>query len=93
MNPTPAILAENLVKRYPVFRGFRDLVRRPFERRTTIALDGLDIRVERGRAFCLLGPNGAGKTTLIKILATLVLPDGGRASVAGHDVERHPGPV
>jgi ABC-2 type transport system ATP-binding protein len=93
MNPTPAILTESLVKRYPVFRGFRDLVRRPFEKRTTTALDGLDICVERGRVFCLLGPNGAGKTTLIKILATLVLPDGGRASVDGYDVDRHPGPV
>jgi ABC-2 type transport system ATP-binding protein len=93
MNATPAILAENLVKRYPVFRGVRDLVRRPFDRRTTTALDGLDLGVERGRVFCLLGPNGAGKTTLIKILATLVLPDGGRAEVDGHDVERRPGPV
>lgn len=93
MNPTPAILTERLVKRYPVFRGFRDLVRRPFEKRTTTALDGLDIRVERGRVFCLLGPNGAGKTTLIKILATLVLPDGGRALVDGRDVARHPSPA
>lgn len=93
MNPTPAILAENLVKRYPVIRGFRDLVRRPFDKRKTTALDGLDLRVERGRVFCLLGPNGAGKTTLIKILATLVVPDEGRASVGGFDVEHHPGPV
>jgi ABC-2 type transport system ATP-binding protein len=93
MTATPAILAENLVKRYPVFRGFRDLVRRPFDRRTTTALDGLDLRVERGRVFCLLGPNGAGKTTLIKILATLVLPDGGKAFVEGRDVARHPRPA
>jgi len=90
MSATPAILAECLVKRYPVFRGFRDLVRRPFDRRTVTALDGLDLRVDPGRVFCLLGPNGAGKTTLIKILATLVLPDGGRAAVDGHDVARDP---
>ncbi len=93
MNATPAILAESLVKRYPVFRGFRELVRRPFDRRTVTALDGLDLRVEKGRVFCLLGPNGAGKTTLIKILATLVLPDGGRAAVDGRDVAREPGPA
>ena len=93
MSATPAILAENLVKRYPVFRGFRDLVRRPFDRRKTTALDGLDLTVGAGRVFCLLGPNGAGKTTLIKVLATLVLPDEGRAEVNGHDVERHPAPV
>jgi ABC-2 type transport system ATP-binding protein len=93
MSARPAILAENLVKRYPVFRGFRELVRRPFDRRTVTALDGLDLRVEPGRVFCLLGPNGAGKTTLIKVLATLVLPDGGRAEVDGHDVAGDPGPA
>jgi ABC-2 type transport system ATP-binding protein len=93
MNAAPAILADSLIKRYPIFRGFRELVRRPFDRRTVTALDGLDLRVEPGRVFCLLGPNGAGKTTLIKILATLVLPDGGRALVGGHDVAREPGPA
>lgn len=93
MNASPAILAESLVKRYPVLRGFRELARHPFERRTVTALDGLDLRVEPGRVFCLLGPNGAGKTTLIKILATLVLPDGGRALVGGHDVAREPRPA
>ena len=93
MSQAPAILAENLVKRYPVVRGFRELVLKPFDRRTVTALDGLDLEVGRGRVFCLLGPNGAGKTTLIKILGTLVLPDGGRAAVDSHDVAREPGPA
>src|SRR6188472_909381 len=49
-------------------------------------LDGLDLTVARGSVFALLGPNGAGKTTTVRILATLVAPDSGRARVAGHDV-------
>jgi ABC-2 type transport system ATP-binding protein len=49
-------------------------------------LDGVDLRVPSGTVFSLLGPNGAGKTTTVKILATLVAADGGRARVAGHDV-------
>ena len=54
------------------------------------ALQGIDLRVERGECFGLLGPNGAGKTTLIKILTTLLLPTGGTALVAGFDVAREP---
>ncbi len=93
MNETPAILASGLVKRYPIFRQFRDLFRHPLRKQTKVALAGVDLRVARGHCFCLLGPNGAGKTTLIKILTTLVLPDGGTACVNGHDVEKEPSAV
>jgi oleandomycin transport system ATP-binding protein len=52
----------------------------------TRALDGVDIAVPRGTVFGVLGPNGAGKTTAVRVLATLLRPDSGRAEVCGHDV-------
>jgi ABC-2 type transport system ATP-binding protein len=57
------------------------------------ALDGLSFSVAPGSVFALLGPNGAGKTSTVRILTTLSRPDGGRATVAGIDVVRHPGRV
>jgi ABC-2 type transport system ATP-binding protein len=88
-----AVLTENLVKRYPVVSGFRELLRHPFKRTYRTALDGVSLGVDKGECFCLLGPNGAGKTTLIKVLTTLMIPDGGRAAVNGFDVEAFPGQV
>jgi ABC-2 type transport system ATP-binding protein len=67
-----AIEAEGLVKRFD----------------ETTAVDGVDLHVRRGAVYSVLGPNGAGKTTTIKVLATLLKPDGGRARVLGHDVVR-----
>jgi ABC-2 type transport system ATP-binding protein len=69
-----AIIAEGLVK---VYRSRKSEVR---------ALDGIDLRIPEGTVLGLLGPNGAGKTTTVRILATLLKPDQGRATVAGLDV-------
>ena len=70
-----AIEAEGLVKIYRS-RGAGEVR----------ALDGVDLEVREGSVLGLLGPNGAGKTTTVRILATLLRPDEGRATVAGYDV-------
>jgi ABC-2 type transport system ATP-binding protein len=59
-------------------------------KRRTEALRGASLQVPRGAIVGLLGPNGAGKTTLLSILATLLLPDSGSATVLGHDIIRDP---
>ena len=70
------VIAENLVKTY--------------NKGKVKALDGLSLDVEEGTVLSVLGPNGAGKTTTVRILATLLAPDSGRASVGGIDVIAHP---
>ena len=74
MSKKYAVVAENLVKTYGATR----------------ALDGLSLEVEEGTVLGVLGPNGAGKTTTVRILATLLAPDSGHASVAGIDVIKDP---
>lgn len=59
-------------------------------RKELIALENVNLTVERGELFGLLGPNGAGKTTLIKVLTTLLAPTSGWARVASHDVVKAP---
>jgi ABC-2 type transport system ATP-binding protein len=68
----PAILVEGLTKSFGQVH----------------ALCGIDLSVPRGTVLGVLGPNGAGKTTAVRILTTLLLPDGGRALVEGYDVVR-----
>jgi ABC-2 type transport system ATP-binding protein len=57
------------------------------------AVRGVDLFVEPGEIFGFLGPNGAGKTTTLRMLATLIEPDGGEATIAGVDLRRSPGEV
>jgi ABC transporter DrrB family efflux protein len=66
----PAVHVEGVVKRFGA----------------TVALAGVDLDVTEGSVYALLGPNGAGKTTLVRVLATLLTPDAGRAQVFGLDV-------
>lgn len=73
-DPSLAVSARGLVKTFGDLR----------------AVDGIDLDVPRGMIFAILGPNGAGKTTLMRMLATLTTPDGGSASVMGHDLVAAP---
>jgi len=62
--------------------------RRGGRRQTVPALDGVSFAIERRECVAVLGQNGSGKSTLVRALSTLLLPDGGRAGVFGHDVVR-----
>jgi ABC-2 type transport system ATP-binding protein len=69
----------------PVVISVQNLVHR-YEERT--ALDGISFEVQPAELFGLLGPNGSGKTTLFRILSTLMIPAGGRATILGYEVAR-----
>src|SRR2546421_6348516 len=62
-------------------------------KQTVAAVKGVDLTVGRGEIFGFLGPNGAGKTTTLRMLATLLPPSGGNATVAGADLRNQPGKV
>jgi ABC-2 type transport system ATP-binding protein len=63
------------------------------EKKIVEAVRGVDLDVAEGEIFGFLGPNGAGKTTMLRMLATLIEPDGGSATIAGADLLRDPGEV
>ena len=79
MGHMKSVIADNLVKTY--------------DKGAVRALDGLSLDVEEGTVLGVLGPNGAGKTTTVRILATLLNPDSGSATVAGIDVIKNPDKV
>ena len=80
--PPPAVEVQELRKEFR--RRDRKLGR--FARRTRVALDGVSFTIARGETVAILGQNGSGKSTLVRLLSTLLLPDGGSARILGHDV-------
>ncbi len=83
-----AIEASGLVKDFEKGRRtiWERLRREPDRRETFRAVDGVDLHVDEGEVFGILGPNGAGKTTTMRMLATLLEPTSGTATVMGHDL-------
>lgn len=84
----PAIVVESLEKYFPpALTGWRTLLL-PVARPTQRALAGITFQVEQGESVAIVGANGAGKSTLLRILATLISPTRGHASLGGFDVDR-----
>src|ERR1700755_2765214 len=76
-------------------RGLRKsfAARQGREKKVVEAVRGVDLDVAEGEIFGFLGPNGAGKTTMLRMLATLIPPDDGSATIAGADLRADPGEV
>ncbi len=90
MNASIAVRVENALK---TFGGKENLWltrkgndQRPIPAGAKVAVDRVSLDIQRGEIFGVLGPNGSGKSTLIRLIATLLIPDGGRITVFGHDV-------
>jgi len=92
MGLSPAVEVVGLTKVFEKGRRtiWQRLRREPDKREKFVAVDGIDLRVERGEIFGVLGPNGAGKTTTLRMLATLLEPTSGEARVLGIDVKANP---
>jgi len=92
VNSAPAVEVTGLTKVFEKGRRTisQRLRRQPDRREAFVAVNGIDLRVERGEIFGVLGPNGAGKTTTLRMLATLLEPTSGEAKVLGIDVTTHP---
>jgi ABC-2 type transport system ATP-binding protein len=78
----PAVVVEELRKEF----ARRDRKAGRFAKRRVPALDGVTFTICRGETVAILGQNGSGKSTLVRLLSTLLLPDGGSAAIFGHDV-------
>jgi ABC-2 type transport system ATP-binding protein len=85
----PAVGVHELRKEFKI----RDRKKGRFGRRTRVALDDVSFTIERGETVAILGQNGSGKSTLVRLLSTLLLPDGGSAEIFGNDVVRDARPV
>jgi ABC-2 type transport system ATP-binding protein len=81
-----AVETHNLRKEF--LRRDAERTRLRKRRRPVAALEGISFAIERGECVAILGQNGSGKSTLVRVLSTLLLPDGGTAEIFGHDVVR-----
>src|SRR6478609_1486710 len=63
-----------------------DKIKKTYDKGAVLAVDNVSLSINKGELFGLIGPDGAGKTSIFRILTTLLLPDGGSASVNGYDV-------
>ncbi len=80
------VVLQGLTKVFPKRRTWAEILRTPFKRDEVEVVRDVSLSVQEGEFFGLLGPNGAGKSTLFKMLATLIIPDAGTATVGGFSV-------